>query len=274
MSFCLVLSMFIEYISSDVWEAEVQENWQEPERSLSPHYPSSHMTQMWHKNSCCSTAADSLLFSNYTTNPICIFRTLPSLLFFLSLFSSLPVARGHNHTTRKSIRKLIKHDTRWAHSIWMKDIGCKVYLPIRRIKSISSQCKLFPTFSIPSSHFVLLHFLCSQNPLAFTENILYHKCQYCCCTHSCTAHYRINKETQSPSTQACRHTHTERDYYTPESYSSQFSHTIRQREPITPSIEYHLNKKRKKPTATHFLLHDTHFPLHLSLPSLTLFNSG
>lgn len=29
--------MFIEYISSDVWEAEVQENWQEPERSLSPH---------------------------------------------------------------------------------------------------------------------------------------------------------------------------------------------------------------------------------------------
>lgn len=165
MSFCLVLSMFIEYISSDVWEAEVQENWQEPERSLSPHYPSSHMTQMWHKNSCCSTAADSLLFSKYTTNPICIFRTLPSLLFFLSLFSSLPVARGHNHTTRKSIKKLIKHDTHWAHSIWMKDIGCKVYLPIRRIKSIIAvNVNSFPLF--PSLLLTLCFFIsCAHKTL-------------------------------------------------------------------------------------------------------------
>lgn len=165
MSFCLVLSVFIEYISSDVWEAEVQEDWQEPERSLSPHYPSSHMTQMWDVNSCCSTAADSLLFSKYTTNPICIFRTLPSLLFFLSLFSSLPVARGHNHTTRKSIRKLIKHDTRWAHSIWMKDIGCKVYLPIRRIKSIIAvNVNSFPLF--PSLLLTLCFFIsCAHKTL-------------------------------------------------------------------------------------------------------------
>ena len=35
----------------------------------------------------------------------------------LTLFCSHSIARGHNHTTRERVGKLIKHDTYWAHSI-------------------------------------------------------------------------------------------------------------------------------------------------------------
>lgn len=47
-------------------------------------------------------------------------------------------ARGHNHTTRKPIRKLIKHDTRPARWMQAKDTVPEVCVPIRKIRSITA----------------------------------------------------------------------------------------------------------------------------------------